>query len=175
MESVIISAGKRLYGYMNNNTKVILGLVLAVLIGFALYYQMREPESVVEENTSVVTVPNIGGCYVATLAKDVYTLKVEDQDGDKVSGRLVFKNFEKDSSAGDFEGTYRDGLLFGNYTFQSEGSTSVLNIIFKKQGMDFIRGYGDMNAAGDTFADINKVTFDSNAVFKAVEDCETSL
>lgn len=159
-----------------NNTKVILGIVLVILIGLALYYEMKEPESVLEDNSVVVTTPDIKGCYVATLAKDVYTLKVEDQDGEAVSGRLVFKNFEKDSSAGNFEGTYRNGLLFGNYTFQSEGSTSVLNMIFKRTGADFIRGYGDMNAAGDTFADINKITFDSDSVFKATTaDCATSL
>ena len=161
---------------MTNNTKIALVLVLVVLIGIAFYYQTREPVPIVEENNTIVATPDVRGCYVASLAKDVYTLKVEDQDGERVSGRLVFKNFEKDSSSGDFEGTYKDGLLYGNYTFQSEGSTSVLNMIFKRTGADFIRGYGDMNAAGDTFIDINKVTFDSNVVFKATSgDCATSL
>ncbi len=159
---------------MNNNTKLILGLVLVILIVLAI--SLKKDAAPVPDEQQNVVIENVEGCYVATLAKDVYTLNVQSQSGESIDGKLVFKNFEKDSSSGDFKGTYKDGMLFGNYTFNSEGSDSVLNVIFKRVGADFVRGYGDMNATGDTFLDINKVTYDSSVVFRKTEGpCATSL
>ncbi len=111
----------------------------------------------------------IVGCYTATTGKDLYTLHIKNQDASLVSGSLAFKNFEKDSSTGTFAGSYTDGVLFGNYTFASEGTTSVMQVIFKKQGSDFVRGYGDVNADGTKFTDLSKITYDSStlSVFKS--------
>ena len=166
---------------MTNNTKIILGLILLLLAGLAISANMKSKTSVVVDENLPITnneVENVEGCYVATLAKDVYTLNVQDQSGNNVSGRLVFKNFEKDSSTGDFVGTYTpgDGILFGRYKFQSEGMTSDMEVIFKKQGNDFVRGYGDVDASGEKFVDITKVTDDTKVVFKQTDGtCATAL
>lgn len=109
-------------------------------------------------------------CYVATLGKDVYTLLILSRQGDRFKGTLRFKNFEKDSSSGPYEGTYKDGILLGDYSFQSEGMFSVVQVIFKKSGNDFVRGYGDMSPDGTRFADLSKITYDTRAVFRAT-DC----
>ncbi len=154
---------------MEKNTKIILGGVLVLLVGVGIYYATMKDK--------VVALPDgAKGCYVANLAQDVYTLNIQSQIGDNVTGKLVFKNFEKDSSSGDFTGTYKDGILLGRYTFQSEGMNSDMQVIFKKQGNDFVRGYGEMDATGEDFVDLNKIDFDSSVVFKVSgEGCATSL
>ena len=120
--------------------------------------------------------PSIKGCYVARLEKDVYSLAILSQNGESFEGTLVFKNFEKDSSSGTYKGTYKNGILLGKYSFQEEGTNSVMEVIFKKQGSDFIRGYGPLNEAGDGFANLDDITYGFFAPFKASsENCATSL
>jgi len=115
---------------------------------------------------------SIAGCYAVVFNKDVYTLNVGSQSGENFSGTLAFKNFEKDSSSGTFVGTYKNGILLGDYSFQSEGMYSVMQVIFKKTGDDFIRGYGETTEGGIRFADTSNVTYDSSSplsVFKKTE------
>ncbi len=162
---------------MQKNTKIILGLMLVLLIGIAFYVNLKKvPAEPVGQDNSPIAVENIEGCYVANIAKDVYTLNIQNQVGADVNGRLVFKNFEKDSSSGDVAGTYEDGILFGRYKFQSEGTTSDMEVAFKRTGTDFVRGYGEMVATGDNFADTSNITYDTSVVFKATSGaCATSL
>lgn len=158
--------------------KTIFVIIIVVILGLIVYLQFGKPQSqVVVENTNQSTnEENIVGCYVATLAKDVYTININSQNNQSVEGTLTFDNFEKDSSSGTFGGTYIDGILLGEYSFQSEGMDSVMQVIFKKQGNDFVRGFGPVNATGDAFVDVNDVTYDTSVVFKATDgECADSL
>lgn len=145
---------------MKNNTKVIILLVL-ILIAVFTYRTISNKQPQILTNESVL------GCYVATIGKDVYSLNVLSQDGQAFQAFLQFKNFQKDSSSGSFEGTYKDGVLKGFYSFQSEGTNSILEVMFKKVGENLVRGYGDMNETGTHFIDVNTVTYDESVVFKA--------
>lgn len=122
-------------------------IVLLILGGIFLYKRSAEAPVVVQGY-------DIRGCYISALAKDVYTLKVDTQEGENFSGTLQFKNFEKDSSSGTYIGTYVDGVLSGEYAFQSEGLDSKVNTRFKKVGEAFVRGIesenGDVTFNGDT-------------------------
>ncbi len=144
---------------MKKYTTTIAIIVILVLVFF--FAKKTNPQIAIYREESVL------GCYVATLGKDVYDLKVNSQNGENVTGVLTFNNFEKDSSYGPFVGTYRDGILLGTYTFESEGTTSVMQVIFKKMDKDFIRGYGDMSTTTNEFTDISKVSYDTSAVFKS--------
>lgn len=158
--------------------KTIFIVIIVVILGLIVYLQFGKPQSqvVVENTNETMNEEDIVGCYVATLAKDVYTININSQIGESVKGTLTFDNFEKDSSSGTFEGTYKDGILFGEYSFQSEGMDSVMQVIFKKQGNDFVRGFGPVNATGDAFVDVNDVTYDTSVVFKATTgECADSL
>jgi len=158
---------------VNNNIKISLGVILVIIIGiFAYYYSIKtDPNDILPTPLS-----SIKGCYVARLSKDVYTLTILSQSGESFEGTLSFKNFEKDSSSGTYKGTYKDGILLGRYSFQEEGMNSVMQVIFKKQGSEFIRGYGALNETGDGFADLNAITYDSSLPFKASkENCAVSL
>lgn len=158
---------------MNNTLKIILALlVIGVIVFFAT---KKSPVAVVppgpDTNVAVIT-----GCYVSHLGNDVYSLNIVSQQGESVSGTLVFKNFQKDSSAGTFIGTYKDGILLGNYSFRSEGMDSVMQVIFKRQGADFVRGYGPVDATGTVFTEISAIAYDQSQVFKVTTDaCATTL
>lgn len=146
--------------------------IILVIVGLTYWYR---PDSTPNVPADTSGTDDIRGCYVATLGKDVYSLKIASQDGEKVAGTLVFKNFEKDSSYGTFVGTYRDGILLGDYSFNSEGMDSVIETMFKRIGTDFRRGFGEMDSSGTNFRDLNTVTYDPNQTFKSVSDCITTL
>ncbi len=141
-------------------------IIVIVVLCFGIWYftnhQTSQPSGVAS---------TIEGCYISHLAKDVYTLKVENETNGNFTGKLSFQNFEKDSSSGTYVGTYKDGILLGDYSFRSEGMDSVMQVIFKKTGETFVRGYGDLIATGDRFADINKITWDPNQTFTLTTVC----
>ena len=159
---------------MNKNLVTILIVVALVVIGIFIYTS-RTKTTTPNEKPPVVVEDSILGCYVATLAKDVYTLTVLSQKGESVIGKLSFKNFQKDSSSGTFVGTYKSGVLLGDYSFQSEGSTSLMEVIFQKQGDNFVRGYGELSEDGTYFTDLDNITYDPNQTFKpSTIGCEVS-
>lgn len=116
-------------------------------------------------------VQSIKGCYAATLSKDVYTINIASQTGENFSGTLSFKNFEKDSSSGSYAGTYKNEILLGTYSFESEGMHSEMDVVFKKTKDGFVRGFGDMNTTGEKFVDVGKITYDSTYTFRPIS-CE---
>ncbi len=152
-------------------SQIIVTVVLIAIIGTFIAFWAKQKPVEVPNPPATSQVESIKGCYVATLAKDVYTLKVLSQTGENFIGTLEFKNFQKDSSSGTYVGTYKDGILLGDYAFRSEGMDSVMQVIFKKIGNDFVRGYGDLTATGDRFTDISKVTFDNAQTFKPDPNC----
>jgi hypothetical protein len=153
-------------------TNILIVILIIAIIGIFAFKlsQKNNPDISNNGNNSVPEqTSSIAGCYVSRTGKDVYTLNIKQEEGDSISGSLSFQNFEKDSSSGTFNGTYDDGILLGDYAFRSEGMDSVMQVIFKKSGDDFIRGYGDVNADGTSFTDIHNITFDPSStlnVFK---------
>lgn len=158
---------------MQNNFRIFIGLIIVIFIGVFIYY-FNSPK-VTEESitTPIVVEDSILGCYVATLSKDVYTMTLLGENQGKIFGRLAFNNYEKDSSSGIFEGTYENQILLGNYSFDSEGSHSDMQVIFKKVGDTFVRGYGDEKNQRDdgTFIDLSKINYDANSTFIKDKDC----
>lgn len=126
---------------------------------------------------STSTSESIVGCYVAELAKDVFTLLITSQKAESIEGELNIKNFEKDSSTGTIKGIYKEKVLLADYTFMSEGIESIGQVIFKKIGKNFVRGYGKPDdATGTRFVDLSKITYDTSVIYKKVsaENCPIS-
>lgn len=147
----------------------IIAVVLLIWLGTILFRSNSKTEVVINNPSTNGTTNDqsagIVGCYAAESAGNIYTLNITSVDGQNVMGNLSLKNGGKDSSSGTFQGTYSGGILLADYTFQSEGTTSVMQIIFKRSGNDFIRGYGDVNGDGTKFTDINTITYDSTSPF----------
>jgi len=64
-------------------------LIVALGLGiWALTKTKQEQAGAPAQNEEVAQTSSVLGCYVATLAKDVYTLSVQKQNGEYVSGTL---------------------------------------------------------------------------------------
>jgi hypothetical protein len=85
---------------------------------------------------------NLATCYHGIVGDSSSLLQISEQSASGVKGSLLFQNYEKDSSYGDFVGKHEDNKLTTSFTFQSEGTESVREIIFTRDGK---------NLSGDGF------------------------
>jgi hypothetical protein len=159
---------------MENKHKIIVWAGLILILAVMLYAFNSKDPVLVNENIPIVKSEDIKGCYVSKLSKDVYVLSIDSEKDGIVSGKLAFNNYEKDSSSGAFTGTYKDGILLANYVFASEGMNSEVQVIFKKEGEKFVRGFGvtSMTMEGiEYFEDLTKINYDPNSTFIKSNDC----
>lgn len=98
------------------------------------------------------------GCYVFNDTKNVISFEITDTK-DEIKGILAYSLAEKDRNSGSFVGQLNNKILIGTYTFQSEGTESTRQVAFKINGNQLLEGYGEMNADGTTFKDVNTLTF----------------
>ena len=110
-------------------------------------------------------------CYSYINNKDTVLLKTK-YTGDSVTGTVVYNFFEKDKNTGTIQGQINDDLLIADYTFISEGMSSVRQVAFKKSGNNFIEGYGDIEDINGkiVFKNIDSLNFNHSMVLKEV-DC----
>ena len=81
-------------------------------------------------------------CYQGIQDKDTIRMTLITK-GDKLQyGKLSYDYFEKDHSEGTLVGAFRGDTLYAKYSFQSEGMMSVREVIFLKQGRNYIEGFG---------------------------------
>jgi hypothetical protein len=98
-------------------------------------------------------------CYTSN-GKDSVSLKVEVFEN-VVTGSILYKLFEKDSNNGNFEGQLKGDTLLADYTFMSEGTRSVRQVIFLLKDNIALEGYGDMEDKNGkmVFKNTGTVTF----------------
>lgn len=156
----------------NKNLTIFLVIIVIIVIGVFVYISQQKPV-IPKENIPIVSQDSIKGCYVAKLSKDVYTLNIKSENNGVVSGVLAYNNYEKDSSSGSFNGTFKDNILLGTYSFDSEGMHSDNQLIFKKVGNSFVQGFGPTKIIDgkETFENISAINFDSNSTFIKNESC----
>lgn len=80
-------------------------------------------------------------CFTQATDKDTVWLHLVTRDGE-VSGDLQYNLFEKDKNSGTIKGVLKGDTLFADYTFSSEGTTSVRQVAFLKKGDGYTEGYG---------------------------------
>ncbi len=123
-------------------------LLLACAIAFVSCKKESEKTEITtsEKDTVVAETPEtttLKECFAFVQQKDTISLSL-DQNGADVKGKLRFKNYEKDSSSGDVVGQYAGDTLKLDYTFQSEGMNSKMEMRFLKSGNSLLMGMGDM-------------------------------
>ncbi|MEO5635131.1 MAG: hypothetical protein ABIS26_02290 [Candidatus Paceibacterota bacterium] len=164
---------------MSKNAKNWFIIIIVILLAGSFWYftQYRAPAVTVNPPDNTDKIPpsdqSILGCYVAKLSKDVYTLKIESEKNNNVSGMLAFNNYQKDSSAGTFTGTYEGDILLGNYSFDSEGMHSDRQVIWKKVGNNFVEGFSAIKMVNgkEVFEDVSQVTYDPKSTFIQSPNC----
>ena len=95
------------------------------------------------------------GCYEMTLKKDSAFMQLQLQDS-IVSGTLNFNFFEKDRNTGTFKGVLRGDKILADYTFQSEGVTSVREIVFLLKDGTLLQGFGNLKEEGGKLVFANR-------------------
>jgi hypothetical protein len=112
------------------------------------------------------------GCYEMILKRDTATLSLQVQDT-VISGDLNYRWAEKDHNRGSIKGYVQDSLLIADYTFESEGLTSVREVVFKLQGDTLLQGFGELKEQnGKTIlTQKNQLKFDTAHPFIKV-DCK---
>lgn len=95
-----------------------------------------------------------------------------NQRGDAVEGELTYYVREKDSNRGTIVGTMRDDTLFGEYTFQSEGITSIREVAFIRRGDELVEAFGEVEERDGkfVFSDRSLITPNENVILKQT-DC----
>ena len=128
--------------------------------------------SPVQDNNSLPTVIK-DKCYMFVAAKDTYALRLKF-DGNKVTGKAIYKNYQKDSSHGDVTGEKDGDLIKLWYNMFAEGMQSKSQLVLKADGENLQQGIGDIVSHGDSayFKDLNKLTY-GPIVYKPAE-CQTT-
>ena len=122
----------------------------------------KTDEKVNEDNTPV------SQCYGSFTDKDSVFLKLTTT-GEKVTGDLTYKLFEKDKNKGVLNGTLTGDTIFATYEFTSEGQTSAREVAFLKKGNELIEGFAPMDQSGGHF--INKHDIDFAGIVLQAEEC----
>jgi len=159
---------------MKNNIKTILSIVIIIILGIFIYFLVNNnKDTVVKEKPPAIIEDSLIGCYIVHLGKDIYTLNIQSENNGVVTGILAYNNYQKDSSSGSFTGIFKDDILLGVYSFDSEGVRSNSQLIFKKIGTNFIQGFGSVTISGDkqSFDPISAVTYDTKSTFIKSNNC----
>ena len=108
---------------------------------------------------------SITGCYVYMENGDTILLNLHEKNG-TVSGKLLYQLDGKDRNTGTIVGSMRENVLLADYTFRSEGVTSVRQVAFKKKGTTFRDGTGEMTEKNGKmwFSDPDKLKFNTGPV-----------
>lgn len=116
-------------------------------------------------------------CYQAVIEKDTITLSFMINSVNQFEGELDYSYYQKDKSFGTLLGNVKGDTIFADYTFQSEGKTSVREIAFLKKDPDtFVEGHGevvDVNGKA-SFKNKRKIKFDGNLVYNKIK-CKGQL
>lgn len=80
----------------------------------------------------------LASCYYGQVGSSSSLLQIDNIKGQNLTGSLIFQNYEKDSSYGEFSAKYVDNQVTASFTFQSEGTESNREIIFTKEGNNLI-------------------------------------
>ncbi|QFG53125.1 hypothetical protein [Chryseobacterium sp.] len=128
----------------------------------------RDSLAVNESDIQIDAIPE--NCYMEATGKDSLFVRLSDNLG-TVTGKMHYKNFEKDSSFGDLVGMADGDTLKLEYTFQAEGTTSTREIWFLRKDGSLIEGIGDYNETGEQYKDTKLLKFTGGHTLKAA-DCK---
>lgn len=116
----------------------------------------ESPDSltVIPETNEPIESSTLQTCYMTATGKDSLFVSLEDNLG-TITGKMHYKNFEKDSSIGDIVGNQNGDTLKLVYTFKAEGKTSDREIYFLKKEGNIIEGIGEQKTDGNKSNYIN--------------------
>ena len=83
-------------------------------------------------------------CFASRLNGNIVALSFNVNSHQEVNGKLSYNLTGKDKNEGTLIGNMKGDTLVADYTFMSEGVSSVREVVFLKREGTFIEGYGDV-------------------------------
>lgn len=111
-------------------------------------------------------------CYTSRLNGNIVALSFNVNSHQEVNGKLSYNITGKDKNEGTIIGNMKGDTLIADYTFVSEGVSSIREVVFLQKDGALIEGYGEVVDANNkvTFKDKKKLKFDAkNTLTKS--DC----
>ena len=148
-------------------------LILLALVTLALH-SCKKSEDVKTEDQTTVETPvaqptSTKECYEYVKGKDTIqaNLTVENMN---VSGNLNYKFAEKDKNSGTIAGTISGDTIYAEYTFMSEGTESVRQVVFLRKNKTLTEGYGESTEikSKTVFKDTKKLDFTASMVLNEI-------
>ncbi len=123
------------------------------------------------DNPEIETIDE-SSCYELVQQRDTIKLHLKTR-GINVDGQLAYNNYEKDDNVGRFSGVMKGDTLIADYTYMSEGKTSVREEIFLRRGDYLVKGTGEITEKGNKqcFLDHGAISFESGMHLARV-DCK---
>jgi hypothetical protein len=112
--------------------------LIAAGLGLLALTACHEQSTQTTQEPAAATSPQ---CYAHLTATDTIRLTLQTTQP-TVTGQLTYHYFEKDRNQGTISGTMHGDTLLADYTFQSEGATSVRQVAFLRRDIGFIEGFG---------------------------------
>lgn len=136
-------------------------LFLLLLLGILSCSKPQESGETQEQEMH--SVDPRAGVYAYQKNKDTIRMEIQ-QFGSPVIGDLLISLAEKDKNEGTFNGNLRDSVLIGEYTYSSEGVSSIREVALKFRGDRVLLGSAPMEERGGkmVFVDRNQITYDEN-------------
>ncbi|MFD2938900.1 hypothetical protein [Flavobacterium notoginsengisoli] len=112
-------------------------------------------------------------CYAWRSNGSVIEMSFNVNSHQEVNGKLSYNIVGKDKNEGSLIGNMKGDTLIADYTFSSEGVSSVREVAFLQKDGAFIEGYGDVVEANGkfTFKDKTKLKYDAKNTLTKV-DCK---
>lgn len=110
--------------------------------------------------TIIDTLGSKSFCYLGVTGKDSVFVSIDDNLG-TFSGKMTYKNNEKDNSKGELSGFKSGDTLKLTYEFSSEGTTSKRDIFFIQKGNYLMEGIGNQSDDNGVmrYADEKKIDY----------------
>ncbi|GAB0157937.1 hypothetical protein CHRYSEOSP005_32320 [Chryseobacterium sp. Alg-005] len=131
-----------------------------------------EPDSTAITETVVDTLGPKSFCYMSVVGKDTVFASIDDNLG-TITGKMSYKNNEKDSSKGDVTGFKSGDTLKLTYEFESEGTKSKRDIFFIQKDNTLIEGIGEQKDDNGQmkYANESKINYNAGHKLKTA-DCK---
>lgn len=122
-------------------------------------------------NAVVDTLGSKSYCYMGVTGKDSVFVTIDDNLG-TITGKMSYKNHEKDSSKGDLTGFKSGDTLKLTYEFSSEGTISKRDIFFLQKKENLLEGIGTQKNENEQmmYADESKISYKDGQEFE-IADC----
>lgn len=133
---------------------------------------VADSDSLTDSTSTVIdTLGSKSFCYLGVTGKDSVFVSIDDNLG-TVTGKMRYKNSEKDSSKGELAGFKSGDTLKLTYEFASEGTTSKRDIFFIQKDGTLQEGIGNQKDENGEmkYADEKKVAYKDGRKFEAA-DC----